>query len=271
MWGILKKSIQGFIIGVGAILPGVSGGVMAVSMGLYAGMIEAVSHFFGNPRKHFAFLWPIALGGFAGVWATTGVLRWGLARFEDQLIFLFMGFVAGGIPDLIRETKGRGRYKFGYLVAAFMGASAMVGVWLANAAMPAQYTVQGIGPWQAGIAGGIMSAGTIIPGISNSFILMYLGWYEPVMSAIHRLDMQILPYLALGFLAVSLGIIKAVNAAFSKHPGYAYSAVTGFTIASMALICPTGTQLLWLNLLLMATGAALALLMARWGRAKQID
>lgn len=271
-WNIatLKKTIAGVLIGIGAILPGVSGGVMAVSMGLYEGMIQAVSCFFRKPKAYFLFLLPIAVGGILGVWATTGALKWSLDHYQNQVIFLFIGFVVGSVPSLVREANQKGGFRARYLWAALAGVVLLLALYLGEQTLP-ESLEEGIGGIQAALAGGIMAVGTIVPGISTSFILMYLGWYQPVVAAITRMDIRLLLYLAGGCMAVSLLIIKAVNWVFERFHGYAYYAVLGFTLTSMVLVCPEGTDGWGINLLLMAAGVILSLLLSEGMGKKKKD
>lgn len=98
----------GVLIGTGCVLPGVSGGVMAVSFGLYRPMLDAVLGFFRNAKRSFLFLLPIALGGSVGFLIAAKGLGFAMARFETPMLFLFAGFIIGGIPDLLREAdQGR--------------------------------------------------------------------------------------------------------------------------------------------------------------------
>ncbi|MEG0767003.1 MAG: DUF368 domain-containing protein, partial [Clostridia bacterium] len=102
-----QKLLAGLVMGIGAILPGVSGGVMAVSMGLYEPMIAAISHFFHDIRANIKFLLPILLGAAFGILATSGVLEWLMRNVRDQVLFLFIGLVAGGLPTLFQQANGK--------------------------------------------------------------------------------------------------------------------------------------------------------------------
>ena len=99
----------GVLIGTGCVLPGVSGGVMAVSFGLYRPMLDAVLGFFRNAKRSFLFLLPIALGGSVGFLIAAKGLGFAMARFETPMLFLFAGFIIGGIPDLLREADAIAR------------------------------------------------------------------------------------------------------------------------------------------------------------------
>ena len=261
----------GAVIGIGGVLPGVSGGVMAVSLGLYRPMIDAIAGFFKAPRKNFFFLLPIglgaALGFFLGAVALAGLMR----RWYDEVIWIFLGLVVGGVPGFVREANERG-FKKRYLLATAAGAAvasllliferdpsgaADVARLMAALTLPTPQA-------QAMISGAVVAVGTVIPGISTSFILMYLGWYRAMMDALANLDVTTVLFLALGAGGCFVLTVKAARWLFDRFHGYAYYAVLGFLIVSAALIVPElapGVELL-VSLVLAALAAVGAYLLS---------
>ena len=106
----------GAVIGIGGVLPGVSGGVMAVSLGIYKPMIDALAGFFKSPRKNCLFLLPIGIGAVVGFLLGAVALSGLMERWYTQVMWLFLGLVAGGIPSFIKEANERG-FKWRYLIA----------------------------------------------------------------------------------------------------------------------------------------------------------
>nr|MDD6335309.1 DUF368 domain-containing protein [bacterium] len=253
------------LIGLGCILPGVSGGVMAVSFGLYRPMLDAVAGLFKTPKRSFLFLLPIGIGGVIGLLCGATVLEYVIARFEAAMLYLFVGLVAGGIPDFIREANQNG-FKWPYLVAAAAGAGLALLLLLLenNAPEPGGGAMPLLWP-QAILAGAIIAAGMIIPGLSTSFILMYLGWYGAVLHAISHMDMMALACMGVGFAGCAALLIVLVRWAFNRFHGYAYYGVLGFLLVSAALVLP-GFSAGWaqgIYLLLMAAGFAAAFFLAK--------
>lgn len=250
----LFKALCGLIIGVGSVLPGVSGGVMAVSMGLYEDMIEAISHFFKSVKKNFLFLLPIAIGAVIGLFLTSFVLKAVIDRFETELLCLFIGLVLGGIPDLFKEAKGSSPIRIKHIISAIVG----IGVILLFGFLEGGAVSTGpdgkLNILTALICGGVLALGVVIPGISSSFILIYMGLYSPIMGAITELDIVPLLFAVIGFAAVALLIIKGVNLALKKFHSISYFAIMGFSIGSVALIVPmiiSGINLIAVGLLLL--------------------
>lgn len=252
----------GVLIGTGCVLPGVSGGVMAVSFGLYRPMLDAVLGFFRNAKRSFLFLLPIALGGSVGFLIAAKGLGFAMARFETPMLFLFAGFIIGGIPDLLREADQGRAFRPRCLWALALG----IALALPLALLPQSGTaLASLSPWQALLAGAIEGFGTIVPGVSSSFILIYLGWYQPFLSAVSTLHIPTLMLIILGFTAAALLSMKAVKWLFDHARDYAYYGVLGFLLVSVGLVLPgfeSGNRL-WVDLLMLLLGVLGALWLSR--------
>ncbi len=262
----LLHMLVGLVIGIGGILPGVSGGVMAVSLGIYRPMIDAVANFFKSPKKNILFLAPIGIGAALGLLLGAIVLDGVMVKYEDQVMFLFLGLVAGGIPSFIREANQRG-FKPRYLIATVVGALIASTLLFLDREAADSIEADTLRPLEALISGAILSVGTVIPGISTSFILMYLGWYKPAMSAVADFDILTLVFLGIGAVVCALLTIKAARWLFDRFYGYAYYGVLGFLIISAILIFPgfSGPLSAIVDLLLVAGGFVVAWLFGRIG------
>ena len=106
--GFWKNVLAGLLMGIGCVLPGVSGGVMAVSFGLYRPMLDAVLGIFHDTRRKLLFLAPLALGGAAGLLLGARCLGTAMRLYEKPMLCLFTGFILGGVPDL-RPSSPAGR------------------------------------------------------------------------------------------------------------------------------------------------------------------
>ncbi len=255
--------VQGAIIGASGIIPGASGGVLAVSMGIYRPIVDAILAIFKSFKKSVCFLLPYGIGCLLGLMLTARGLEYLLLRYESALMYGLMGMVLGGVPDLIRDANANGFHKR-YLLGTLLGLLLA----LAMAFMDRAFTGGGAWPFTPPtiiLAGAILAVGIVIPGVSTSFILMFLGLYEPLLSALNRLDISVLLYLGLGLAAAGLLLLLFVRRMFNRHQGYAYYCVLGFLLGTVALIFPGfypfPAQLLYL--LLFLAGMAITLLMGR--------
>ena len=254
----------GVVIGIGGVLPGVSGGVMAVSLGLYRPMIDAIAGFFKAPKKNFLFLLPVALGAGLGFLLGAVVLSRLMKRWYVEVMWLFLGLVAGGIPSFLHEANERG-FKRRYLIATVLGAALASLLLFFRQEGTALPDVERLTPLMAVLAGAIVAVGTVIPGISTAFILMFMGWYRPMMDAFASFDVVTVLFLGIGAAGCFVGTVKAARWLFDRFHGWAYYAVLGFLIVSAALILPDVT-LTWgmaVNLLLAAAGFAGAFMLGK--------
>lgn len=238
----IKKIFQGILIGFGCILPGVSGGVIAVSFGLYRPILDGLAGLRRAFFRNFLWLLPLGLGGVAGLLAGAFLLNELLALYTVPLLALFIGLILGGVPAFIREANGEGfrpRYLLATLLLALLVCSLLLldkdGAASRPLVMAASCQLNYL---QCLLAGAVIAIGTIVPGISTSFILIYLGWYAQVLAALSKL--QILPCLLIlaGALICGLLLLKLIRWLFDRYHGWAYYAVFGFLLGSVALVCP---------------------------------
>lgn len=257
--GVIKRFVAGIVIGIGGIIPGVSGGILAVSMGIYKPMLDAIGCFFKNIKKNFLFLMPIAIGGAVGVLSMSKLVEITLEKYEMFVMYLFIGLVAGGIPGILKTANSRTGFKPKYLIASICGA-----LFIGALALCERLLINGkslpFNVWTAILGGGLISVGTVIPGVSTSFILIFLGLYKPMLSCFNTfVDFKLiftmlsgdtaardawlnsflmLLFVALGLAVVALALILFVRRLFNKHHEYAHYAVLGFLITSAILIFP---------------------------------
>lgn len=226
------RLICGFLIGVGCILPGVSGGVMAVSFGLYRPALDALMDFFRAPKRHALFLLPITLGGSIGLLlGAKGLFRL-MEHHGDLMLFLFMGFILGGVPDLWRQTRAPLPHRLPWLLCGLL---CTVPLLLPGApTAPAAH----LSSLQALLTGLLEGVGTIVPGVSTSMALIRLGWYSAYLDILSALRLPQLGWMAAGFVLTALACMHAVHWLFGHHPQQACSAVLGFLLGSVALVFP---------------------------------
>ena len=225
-----QKAIRGVIVGIGAITPGVSGGVIATVFGIYEPIMNALANFFKDIKTHTRFLMPYALGGVFGFLFFSGVIDFFITRAETQVILLFAGIVIGGFPALIKESNSEG-FRYRYLFFA-LGAYLLM---MASAQVFSYQIENNLLKYFVG--GSIYSAGSIIPGISASFILINMGIYKEILSGFTS-PTVFFPFFA-GFILTALLLIKGVNFMFKKFHGYAYYTVMGLLAASVVTAMPT--------------------------------
>ncbi len=227
--------IAGAVIGAGAILPGISGGVLAVVFGIYAPLMETLTHPKDSIKLYWKMLLCVGLGWAAG-FLLGGKFVLLLYKLDETVaVSLFVGLIFGTLPSLWREAGKEGRTKASYISCA-----------LAFAAMLAlllyvQYgtfaTMQG-GILAYAFCGALWGLSLIVPGMSSSSILMALGLYDKMMAGITAFRMDVLLPWLIGLIGVVVLLARFVNFLFKKHYPIAFHAVFGIVVASTVAIIP---------------------------------
>ena len=246
-----KKFVLGVTIGIAAVTPGLSGGVIAAAAGIYEPAVRAITGLRANFRAGVKLLLPLGLGGLLGVFLFSNVMRMLVASAPYAVVYAFIGLIAGSAPALVREANAQG-FRPRYLWAAGLALALVcaTGFLLADAS-GASHAPDGL---YGVIGGATLAVGTVIPGISSSFLLMNMGLYEGLLSAIADIQLMPLAIVAVSFVIVALGLVKLSDILFKRFHGMAYYAVLGFLAGSIVLAFP-GLRSGWL----LALDAALAL------------
>ena len=108
---LLLRVVQGALIGLGAVLPGISGGVLSVIFCIYKPIMELLSHPARHFRTHVPKLIPVFIGGAIGFLGVANILAFFLNTYPDPSVCLFIGLIGGMLPSLFREAGEQGRTK----------------------------------------------------------------------------------------------------------------------------------------------------------------
>ena len=248
--------LKGIIVGAAAIIPGASGGVLAVSMGIYRPILDALYSLITTFRGSFLFLLPYGIGGVLGLLVTAQGLEWLLLHFRSALMYALVGMVLGGVPSLLGEANSHG-FKKRYLLGTLGGALLITLFAYLNHTLVSGSS-WAFNYWTATMCGGILAVGIVIPGVSTSFLLMFIGLYDSMLNALNNFKIGYLFFAGLGAAAVGLVLLVFVKRMFDRHPGFSYYAVLGFLLGTIVLIFPgvTFSAVQILYLLLLAAGFA---------------
>lgn len=231
---LLLQLLQGALIGLGSVLPGISGGVLSVVFGIYKPLMELLSNPFGRLKTHVPRLLPYIAGASIGFMGVANLLAFVLEKYPAPSVCLFVGLIAGMLPSLWREAGGQGRSKGSYysltmamaLVFAFL-------IWLNTSSIV-------IIPnfiWYL-FCGFCLALSVIAPGMSFSTLLMPLGLYTPFVDGIGHLSMDVLIPAGIGGLITIICLSRAVNMLFDKYYSLAFHAILGIVIAATVMIIP---------------------------------
>lgn len=240
----LLNFIKGFILGVANVIPGVSGGTIAVTMGVYGLILDAIGNFFKNIKKNIVVLLPIGLGVLIALITTSKLVTFALNNYKSQTILLFVGLIFGGVSLLMRKTRGKANPK--NIIIFFIMFSLVIGLnFLKNGMLAVNFTnMQFIDYFLLIIIGFIAAAAMIIPGISGSFLLMILGCYDKIIGAVSditnfaHLKTNLLILIPFG-IGVACGIVvmaKFISLLLEKHEIPTYFGILGFILSSIVIL-----------------------------------
>jgi len=227
--------LLGFLIGAGAILPGISSGVFCVALGLYEKLVNSILHFFKNIKENIRFLFPILIGVFAGVFILGNILKIVYDKFYVETCFCFMGLILGSLKLVYKQANVN---KFSFLHVLVLLLTFSFGLYLICLETTfISNTVSFSNPYLI-LCGIIMSAGIVVPGVSKTVILMLLGLYEIYLSAITSLNFAILIPLGIGLVIGGLILLVIMQFLFTNFKSYTYFAIIGFVLSSIFVIYP---------------------------------
>lgn len=281
----LTNVLKGVMIGIANVIPGVSGGTMAVSLGIYDRLIHSVSGLFKSFSDSIAFLIPILIGCAAGITGFTYAIEYLLDKHTFVTCMAFVGLILGGLPMLFKAMKEKSSRGGGI---GLFGALAFLLAFAVSAGMPllkegeAALTSLSATPQTMVILfvlGIVASATMVIPGVSGSMMLMIFGYYYAIINTVkttldglRAFDLAVLKdglFLLVPFgIGILLGIFliaRLISFLFERYGVQTYCAILGLVISSpFAIFYNTGLfgelsfLTLWeilLGVLLMAAGA----------------
>lgn len=236
--------IKGFFIGLANIIPGVSGGTLAITLGIYDKLINVISHIYKNIKKNILFLLPIILGAVISILSLSHVITYCLDNYVLPTILFFIGAILGGLPMLLREINIKKINVKGLIVFLITLSFVIALTFLSGSSNISLDNLNLVGLFKLFIVGMIAASSMVIPGISGSAVMMTLGYYEPILGTIKNLtdfssfshNLLILVPFGIGAVFGILLIAKIIEYLLKKHEVTTYYGIIGFVIASVVAI-----------------------------------
>ena len=258
-WG---KVLQGALIGLGAVLPGISGGVLSVVFGVYRPIMELLSDPVHKWRTHLPELFPYMIGSAAGFLGVANLLSYVLETYPEPSVCVFVGLIVGMLPSLWREAGEQGR-NVGNVILSCVTLVAMLSLlfWLQNS----QNTVEP-GFFSFLFCGFAFALSVIAPGMSFSTILMPLGLYTPFVEGIGHVRLEVLLPGVAGCVVTFICLAKLVNRLFERQYALMFHGILGIVGAATVMTVPWGSfatsaDAASRNLFCMAAGIVAAILL----------
>lgn len=264
IFNLIVLLFKGALVGFGAIMPGISGGTLCVAFGMYQPIMNLLSHPFKELRKNGVNLFFFILGGGLGFIGLSGLAALLLEKDSTAMICAFIGFIIGTIPDLWHDAGKQGRKNSSYILMA-VGFAVLLAI-LLSVKNASGITIN---PdiWGFLICGVLWGLSFVVPGLSSSTLIIFIGLYQPMLDGISSLSMKVLIPLAIGAGACLLALPRVVNMAFDKWYSQLSHAIIGIVIASTVTIIPTemfaSTKSILLGVMYIVIGAAVSFFLTK--------
>lgn len=280
----VKDILKGIVIGVANAIPGVSGGTMMVSMGVYDDIIYCITHLFKQLKKSIKILLPYFIGMAVGIVGLAFSIKSLYTNFPFQTSMVFIGLILGGVPmiwervrykgvsseDSEKENKERKKNDIGalhFVIFALFFAAIIAMQYFGGSGNDVTLELGVVQTIKLLFIGVIASATMVIPGVSGSMMLMILGYYNPIINqvtefitALTRGDFEKIIYICGSLVPFGIGVVvgifaiaKLIEILLKKFEDYTYCAILGLVVASPIVIL-MGTALTGITVLTLVTG-----------------
>ena len=243
--GNLLLIVKGFILGIANIIPGVSGGTLAMTMGIYEDIIKSISSILKTPKKSLKLLLYLGIGAALSILILSKLLNYTLTNYAFATTLFFIGLIVGGFPLLLKKAKGH-KVSLGYLLS-FLSTTSLVIILRLLQTSENTVSLNNISLFTMIILllVGMLAASTmVIPGVSGSFVLLLIGFYKPILNTISNItkfnllghNLLILVPFGIGVL---LGIVitaKVIEYLLKKYEIYTYYGIYGFILSSILVL-----------------------------------
>ena len=262
----LRDLLCGVLIGAGAILPGVSGGVLAGVFDIYRPFMEVLTHPREAIPKYWRWFLPIGLGCAIGFLGFAKGIAAAIDVSSTVTTWLFIGLIVGTVPSLFRETGKEGRS-----IGSWVSMAVCAGAIFFSLFYVGKVICVTVEPnfWWYNFCGALWGMSLVIPGLTSSSVMMALGLYQPMLEGLARLDFLVLSACLPGMVLTILLLARLVSWFFRKHYSIAFHGIFGIVLASTLVIIPTSYVGAWeivLSAVCCIGGFLLAYFMARLDR-----
>ncbi|MBE6765532.1 MAG: DUF368 domain-containing protein [Ruminococcaceae bacterium] len=236
------RVIKGALVGTGAILPGVSGGALCAAFGIYRPMMEFFAHPTKNFKRNIRFFLPFLIGCGIGFVGLAKLVSWLMGISANPVMAFFIGCIIATLPMLFKEGDGA-NWKAGHWITVVLSTAVTIGGLMALdyaethaglSLVPQPGTLTALITWI--ISGVVFALGAIVPGMSPSSILMYVGLYAPMTEGLGNLNLSIALPMIFGAVVCILAFSKLVSWLFDKACRTMFAVVIGIVLGSTLLL-----------------------------------
>lgn len=263
-----RNIYRGFLMGVSDLIPGVSGGTIALLLGIYDRLIHAISKLFSRDwKRQLSFLIPLGIGMAVAILSLSRVIDWLFQYYPQPLRFLFLGLIIGILPNLFTQAGAREKFKFVHIVLLIVAAAFVASLAFITPDEGAIIESRTLATYGLFILSGfVASAAMILPGISGSLVLVIIGVYYTVINGIVNLHLDVIAAVGIGIIAGITLMSKLISHLLKSHHTGTFAVVIGMVVGSVFVLFegfPQELSQLLLSVVTFAMGLAGAYLLGR--------
>lgn len=236
-----KNIYRGFLMGISDVIPGVSGGTIAVLLGIYDRLIAAINGLLSREwKKHLAFLIPLAIGAGGAILLFSRIIKWLFEYYPQPTQFFFLGLIIGILPYLFKEADAKRNFTGLHIFLLVVGIGLCASLlFIHPERTQAVIEVHSLSTYAfIFLSGVVASAAMILPGISGSFMLLVMGVYHTIIAALSDFVLPILITMGLGILVGLLFTSKLIHFCLNHFRNGTLAVVIGLVIGSIAVVFP---------------------------------
>lgn len=237
---VLKYVVFGIIIGVSNVIPGVSGGTMAIILNIYDKLMELVTLNISVIKKNLSFIIPLLLGVAVGIVGFSKLMKLSLQYYPTQTFFCFIGIVIGSLPLILHKAKQHESIQTKGYIAFICALGIMIALSFTNGDKESakeliKYTSLNVTSFIVIFLSMAIAAATmIVPGISGSLILIIIGTYGTIYGyIIAEFYIPLLIPAGLGAIFGLIGGAKLIKYMLHKYHQLTYCIILGLLIGSL--------------------------------------
>ncbi len=235
---ILSNILKGVAISISQLVPGVSGGTIAIILGIYDDLLKAVNNLTKEFKKHASLLIQVGSGVLLGMFLFARLIKVLFEYYPAQVSFFFVGIIVGGIPLMYKKSAEKG-FKLSNVIFALLGI--LLVLLMSTDAQDQSVPISTLSAanfvWLF-VGGFVTAIALILPGISGSFMLYILGLYNTMLTAIAEINIPVLIPIGIGVLVGTFSTAKILEKLLEKYPGQSYSMILGFIVGSVPALLP---------------------------------
>lgn len=232
------RFIIGILIGAGAILPGISSGVLCVIFGIYGKLVNSILGFFKNWKENVRFLFPIVFGVGIGVILFGNLLKTLFYLYPIPTKAAFLGLILGCVPSLFKVANSKNGFRLHYLLYTLFSFIFTILLLVLENSFTNANLISHSNALFLVLSGFIMSIGVIVPGVSSTVLLMILGTYEAYLDAVASINISVLLPMGIGLIIGGLLFLKLTQYLLKDYFVQTYYTIIGFVLGSLFILWP---------------------------------